>query len=94
MAATTTTSRLAKKVKAPQLDPTPLPEWNSPRVPQPADAIVPQETKLSPYQRALAIVGSGAPPEVAAAVVLAEAFDRLAAKLVEAAAVNRYRHGP
>lgn len=89
--ATTTTSKLRRAKTT--FDPTPLPEWQSPRVPQPADAITPPEAKLNVLERAKAIVGVSAAPEILAAVILAEAFDRLAAKLVEAAAVNRYHHG-
>ena len=79
-----------KKQTRPQ--PTPQPDWQSPRQPQPLDAITPDK-KLNVLERAQAIVGLGAPPELIAAVIIAQAADRLGEKMIEAAAVGRYR-GP
>jgi hypothetical protein len=73
-------------------EPTPQPDWQSPRVPQPIDAITPDK-KANVLERAQAIAGLNAPPEVLAAIIIAQAADRLAEKLIEAAAVGRYR-GP
>jgi hypothetical protein len=70
--------------------PTPQPDWQSPRVAQPVDAITPDK-KLNVLERAQAVAGLTAPPEVLAAVIIAQAADRLAEKMIEAAAVGRYR---
>lgn len=79
-----------KKQIRPQ--PTPQPDWQSPRVAQPIDAITPNE-KANVLEQAQAIAGIGAPPELIAAIIIAQAADRLAEKMIEAAAVGRYR-GP
>jgi hypothetical protein len=70
--------------------PTPQPDWQSPRVPQPFDAITPDK-KANVLERAQAVAGFNAAPEVLAAIIIAQAADRLAEKLIEAAAVGRYR---
>lgn len=80
-----------KKPKA--MEPTPQPEWQSPRVPVSTDEITPSK-KLTILELAQAVCGKDAPPEVLAAVIIAQAADRLADKMVEAAAVGRYRSGP
>jgi hypothetical protein len=77
-----------KKIIRPQ--PTPQPDWQSPRVPQPVDAIT-SDKKLNVLERAQAVAGLDAPSEVLAAIIIAQAADRLAEKLIEAAAVGRYR---
>ena len=79
-----------KKTIRPQ--PTPQPDWQSPRVPQPVDAIT-SDKKANVLERAQAIAGIGAPPELIAAIIIAQAADRLGEKMIEAAAVGRYR-GP
>lgn len=86
MARTTTTAKLAKKRQ-----PSPLPDWQSPRKPQPTDAITP--AKLSLLQEAQALVGLNATPELLAAIIIAQAADRLGGKLIEAAAVSSYHRG-
>ena len=88
MARTTTTARLAKKIA-----PTPQPDWQSPRVAQPTDAITPETAKLNVLQQAQAVAGIGADPAVLAAVILAQAADRFATKLIEAAAISQYHRG-
>ena len=70
--------------------PTPQPDWQSPRVAQPVDAITPDK-KLNVLERAQALAGPDAPPEVLAAIIIAQAADRLSEKMIEAAAVGRYR---
>lgn len=70
--------------------PTPQPDWQSPRVAQPVDAITPDK-KLNVLERAQALAGPKAPPEVLAAIIIAQAADRLSEKMIEAAAVGRYR---
>lgn len=77
--------------KPPPRDPTPLPDWQSPRVPQPVDAITPPNAKLNIYERALAILPPTAPPEIIAAVIVAQAAEKLGDKMIEAAAVGRGR---
>jgi hypothetical protein len=77
-----------KQIVRPQ--PTPQPDWQSPRVAQPVDAITPDK-KLNVLERAQALAGPDAPPEVLAAIIIAQAADRLAEKMIEAAAVGRYR---
>jgi hypothetical protein len=86
MAKTTTTAKLAKKNP---LAPTPRPDWQSPRVPQPVDAI--KAAKPNILMQAQALVGISAPPNILAAIIIAQAADRLGEKLIEAAAVGRYR---
>jgi hypothetical protein len=81
---------IRKKQTRPQ--PTPQPDWQSPRTAQPVDAITPAG-KVNVLERAQAIAGLDAPPEVLAAIIIAQAADRLSEKLIEAAAVGRYR-GP
>lgn len=70
--------------------PNTAPQWQSPRtpLPQPSDH-VPRQTILD---KAQAIAGIGATPEMVAAVIVAQALDRLGDKIIEAAAVGRY-HG-
>ena len=70
--------------------PTSMPEWNSPRTPQPREAIQ-SESKLNIAAQAQAIVGSDATPEILAAVIVAQALDRLGEKLFEAAIAGRCR---
>ena len=71
--------------------PTPQPDWQSPRVAQPVNAITPDSKKLNVLERAQALAGPDAPPEVLAAIIIAQAADRLAENMIEAAAVGRYR---
>jgi hypothetical protein len=84
----TTIDKLAKKKRT--LSPTPQPEWQNPRVPQPLEAIANART-LTVLELAQNVAGLGAAPEVLAAVIIAQAADRLGAKMIEAAAVGRYR---
>lgn len=86
---TTTISKLAKK-KAVRIAPTPQPEWASPHVPQPPDVIT-NVKKSDILMQARAVAGLNASPELLAAVIIAQAADRLADKLIEAAAIGRYR---
>ena len=66
------------------------PQWLSPRTPLPeAVTTVP---KVSLLDKAQAVTGIGATPEMVAAVIVAQALDRLGDKIIEAAAVGRY-HG-
>ena len=66
------------------------PQWQSPRtpLPQPSDFTAPKANLL---EKAQAVAGIGATPEVVAAIIIAQACDRLGDKLVESAAVGRYR---
>ena len=65
------------------------PQWQSPRTPLPeADTPAPKANLL---EKAQAVAGIGATPEVVAAIIIAQACDRLGDKLVESAAVGRYR---
>jgi hypothetical protein len=89
MATTTTTRKLAKKRNA--IPPTPQPDWRSPHEPLPEDAITPPEATRSLYDQALAVAGLNPAPEVLAAIIIAQAADRLCKAMVEAAAVGRYR---
>jgi hypothetical protein len=82
---------MAPRKKPTRPQPTPQPDWQSPRVAQPVDAITPDAKKANVLERAQAIAGIGAPPEVLAAIIIAQAADRLAEKMIEAAAVGRYR---
>jgi hypothetical protein len=82
---------MAPRKKQTRPQPTPQPDWQSPRVAQPLDAITPDDKKLNVLERAQAIAGLNAPPEVLAAIIIAQAADRLAEKMIEAAAVGRYR---
>jgi hypothetical protein len=82
---------MAPRKKQTQPQPTPQPDWQSPRVAQPVDAITPDK-KANVLERAQTLAGIGAPPEVLAAIIIAQAADRLAEKMIEAAAVGRY-HG-
>ena len=86
---TTTTRKLAKKHDP--IPPTPQPYWQSPRKPQPAYEITSSEARLTVLEQAQAIGGLNSPPEVLAAIIIAQAADRLGKALVEAAAVGRYR---
>jgi len=65
------------------------PEWRSPRtpLPQPVDRGPPPSLLM----KATAMAGVGADPVVVAALIVAQACDRLGEKLIEAAAVGRYR---
>ena len=81
---------MAPRKKQTQPQATPQPDWQSPRVAQPVDAITPDK-KANVLERAQAVAGLNAPPEVLAAIIIAQAADRLAEKLIEAAAVGRYR---
>jgi hypothetical protein len=90
MATGTTTTRKLNK-KRPELTPQPQPDWQSPRVPQPEDAITSPVAKLNALQQAEAICGLNPNPNVVAAVIIAQAADRLCKAMVEAAAVGRYR---
>ncbi len=85
--ATTTTAKLSRKRTIP---PTPQPEWQSPRVGQPIEAITPV-AKLDVLQQAQVVAGLNPAPEVLAAIIIAQAADRLCKVLIEAAAVGRYR---
>ena len=87
--ATTTTAKLAKKKRT--LAPTPQPQWESPRVPQPEDAITSPATKMTVLEQAQAVAGLKPDPGVLAAIIIAQAADRLCKAMVEAAAVGRYR---
>jgi hypothetical protein len=89
---TTTTERLARKKAAPPA-PSPQPDWQSPRVAQPVEAITAPEAKLNVLQQAQAVVGLNADPAVLAAVILAQTADRFATKLIEAAAISQYHRG-
>jgi len=91
MARTTTTAKLAKKSAAPA--PSPQPDWQSPRVAQPVDAITAPEVKLTVLQQAQAIVGLNADPAVLSAVIMSLAVDKLCKALVEAAAISQYHRG-
>ena len=51
MATGTTTTRKLNK-KRPELTPQPQPDWQSPRVPQPEDAITSPVAKLNALQQA------------------------------------------
>ena len=65
------------------------PQWVSPRTPLPmADLTMPKSTLL---EKAEAIT-EGYDQNVVAAIIVAQALDRLGDKLVEAAAVGKY-HG-
>lgn len=68
------------------------PTWVSPRTPLPVIDFTPQ-AKQSLLEKAWAVAGPDAAPEIIAALIVAQACDRLGEKLVEAAAVGRYR-GP
>lgn len=81
---------MAPRKKQTQPQATPQPDWQSPRVAQPVDAITPNK-KANVLERAQAVAGLNAPPEVLAAIIIAQAADRLAEKMIEAAAVGRYR---
>ena len=67
------------------------PEWRSPRtpLPQPTDQPARKQTLL---EKAQVLAGLNPDQNVVAALIVAQALDRLGEKLVEAAAVGRY-HG-
>ena len=81
---------MAPRKKQTRPSPTPQPDWQSPRVAQPIDAITPTK-KANVLEQAQAIAGLDAPPELIAAIIIAQAADRLSEKMIEAAAVGRYR---
>lgn len=77
--------------KKPIFKPTPQPDWQSPRVPQPEEAITPPERKTNALDRAHAVTGLQAAPEIVAAVIISQAADRLCEALITAASIGRYR---
>ncbi len=66
------------------------PTWVSPRTPVPKADILPATKSLQ--NRAWAAADVNATPEIIAAIIVAQALDRLGDKIIEAAAVGRY-HG-
>ena len=64
------------------------PQWQSPRTPLPeADTPAPKANLLEKAQ----VIAEGYDQNVVAALIIAQALDRLGDKLVESAAVGRYR---
>jgi len=84
MVRTTTTAKLAKKRAV-----TPQPDWQSPHKPQPPEAI--NQVRPNIMMEAQTLAGFNAAPEVLAAIIIAQAADRLCKAMIEAAAVGRYR---
>ena len=65
------------------------PQWHSPRMPLPQPADLPPKRTI--LEKAYDLAGVGAAPELVAAIIVAQACDQLGDKMVEAAAVGKYR---
>jgi len=82
--------------KKDNFSPTPQPRWRNPHEPVPPEEISGPADKPSILDAALAVFGPDAETETVsnqllAAIILAQALDRLSEKIAEAAIVGRYR---